>query len=370
MFPVNSIMIAANELYTLEPMATDAVPVPAATLDRFVVELLTAKGLCEDDAATVADVLLWADLRGVSTHGVAWLPRYLELLDVGAIDAGARPYIMQDEPSRFVLDAQRASGAVAMMQAVAIAVERACAMGICIGGVRNATHTGAIGRYATWAAERGCAAIVLVAGPPLMAAHGARVASLSTSPIAIAVPRGAGEGAMLLDMATSVVPFSRLRQARISKEAIPPGWALTAEGEPTTDGTKAAIPLPLGGPKGSGLALMSEVLASLLLGSPIVAEHLDPRGDHRHRQNALMVVMQVSRFLPAEAFAAELARLAATLTGLPAAPGYDRVRLPGSRGDRIARERAAHGIPLPATVRAMLEKLAAPVAVAPPWART
>ena len=347
-------------------MATDAVHVPAAALTRFVVELLGAKGLFPEDAAIVADVLIWADLRGVSTHGVAWLARYLELLDLGEIDAAARPSIKQDEPSRFVLDAQRASGAVAMMQAIAIGVERACATGICIGGVRNTTHTGAIGRYATWAAERGCAAIVLVAGPPLMAAHGARVASLSTSPIAIAVPHG--EGVVLLDMATSVVPFSRLRQARINKETIPAGWAITAEGEPTTDGTKAAIPLPLGGPKGSGLALMSEVLASLLLGNPIVAEYLDPRGDHRHRQNALMIVMQVSRFLPEDIFATEIARLVATLTGLPAAAGNDRVRVPGSRGDRIALERAAHGIPLPATVRSMLEALALPVAVAPPWA--
>ena len=346
-------------------MATDAVHVTAETLNRFVVQLLTAKGLSREDATTVADVLLWADLRGVSTHGVAWLPRYLELLDLGQIDATARPTIRQDEPSRFVLDGQRASGAVAMMQAIALAVERACVTGICIGGVRDTTHTGAIGRYATWAAERGCAAIVLVAGPPLMAAHGARVASLSTSPIAIAVPHGAG--ALLLDMATSVVPFSRLRQARIGKETIPPGWAITADGEPTTDGTQAAIPLPLGGAKGSGLALMSEVLTSLLLGNPIVTEYLDPRGDHRHRQNALMIVMQVSRFLPAEVFAGELAQLVATLTALPTSAGIDRVRVPGSRGDRLAKERATHGIPLPRSVRAMLEALAAPVAVAPPW---
>jgi len=339
--------------------------VPARTLNGFVVQLLTAKGLSREDAATVADVLLWADLRGVSTHGVAWLPRYLELLDLGEIDARARPHMTQDEPSRFVLDAQRASGAVAMMQAVATAVERVGATGICIVGVRNTTHTGAIGRYASWAAERGCAAIVLVAGPPLMAAHGARVASLSTSPIAIAVPQR--EGVLLLDMATSVVPFSRLRQARMNNDTIPPGWAITSEGEPTTDGSEAAIPLPLGGPKGSGLALMSEVLASLMLGNPIVSEYLDPNGDHRHRQNALMIVMQVSRFLPPDLFVAELARLAATLTRLPTVRGAEKVRLPGSRGDELAAERARDGIPLPARVRTLLEALATAVAVTPPW---
>jgi LDH2 family malate/lactate/ureidoglycolate dehydrogenase len=252
-----------------------------------------------------------------------------------------------------------------MMQAIATAVERARATGICIAGVRNTTHTGAIGRYASWAAERGCAAIVLVAGPPLMAAHGARVASLSTSPIAIAVPQR--DGALLLDMATSVVPFSRLRQARMNNETIPPGWAITSAGEPTTDGAQAAIPLPLGGPKGSGLALMSEVLASLMLGNPIVSEYLDPKGDHRHRQNALMIVLQVSRFLAPDLFMAELARLAAALTRLPTVQGAEKVRLPGSRGDALAAERTRDGIPLPARVCTLLAALATAVAVTPPW---
>jgi ureidoglycolate dehydrogenase (NAD+) len=346
-------------------MASAPLCVPSEVLADFVRRLLQVKGLCAADAATVAEVLLWADLRGVASHGVAWLPRYIELVDSGEIAVGARPELIQDEPSRFVLEAHRASGAVAMMQAVACAVERAHATGVCIGGVRNTTHTGAIGRYAAWAAERGCAAIVLGAGPPLMAAHGARVASLSTSPIAIGVPhRGAP---VLLDMATSVVPFSRLRQARIEKETIPPGWAITAEGEPTTDGTRAATPLPMGGAKGSGLAMMSEVLASLLLGNPIVAEYLDPKGDHTHRQNALMVVLDVSRFVASDVFEAQLTRLLETLAGLPMAAGVERIRVPGERGDRVALERAQTGIPLPASVRSALTKLAQPVKVAPPW---
>jgi LDH2 family malate/lactate/ureidoglycolate dehydrogenase len=198
-----------------------------------------------------------------------------------------------------------------------------------------------------------------------MAAHGARVASLSTSPIAIAVPRG--DGALLLDMATSVVPFSRLRQARIGKETIPAGWAINARGEPTTDGTQAAIPLPLGGAKGSGLAMMSEVLASVLLGNPIVAEYLDPGGDHRHRQNALMIVLDIGRFLAIEEFETQLVRLAATITGLPRAQGFDAVRLPGERGDATAAERKRDGIPLPAGVRTMIAALAREHALACNW---
>jgi LDH2 family malate/lactate/ureidoglycolate dehydrogenase len=346
-------------------LMTSSQGIPADRLAAFVEALLQANGLGAGDATTVAEVLIWADLRGVSTHGVAWLGRYMELLDEGQIDPRAQPTIAQDDPARLVVEGNRCSGAVAMMRAIGVAVDRARRSGTCVVGVRNTTHTGAIGRYATWAAERGCAAIILVAGPPLMAAHGARVASLSTSPIAIAVPRG--RGALLLDMATSVVPFSRLRQARINKETIPAGWAITEQGEPTTDGTRAAIPLPLGGAKGSGLALMSELLASVLLGNPIAAEYLDPAGDHRHRQNALMIVIDVGRFLPAEQFEAQLVRLAETLTGLPRAQGCDAIRLPGERGDATAAERAVGGIPVPPAVRTMLAGLAGKHALAVPW---
>src|SRR5262249_17491302 len=152
---------------------------------------------------------------------------------------------------RFVLDGQRCAGPVAMMQASAVAAERAKLNGLCIGLVRHTTHTGAIGRYAQGIATRGCIALIAVAGVPLMAYHGARLRSVSTSPLAIAIP--AAGRPLVLDMAASVAALGRLVQARARGEPVPQSWAISEDGTPTTDPKSAAIPLPLGGAKGSGL---------------------------------------------------------------------------------------------------------------------
>lgn len=326
-------------------------------LARFCARALEARGMTSADARTVADVLAWADLRGIDSHGIAWLPRYVQFMDDGAIDPAAQPVVERPGPGRVTVDGRFAHGAVAMMRAAEAAADTADRDGHCIAAVHDTTHTGPVGRYATWLAGRGCAAVVFVAGPPLMAYHGARVPSLSTSPITIAVPLHEGEP-LLLDMATSVVSFGRLRQARAKAETIPEGWALDAQGRPTTDGTQAATPLPVGGPKGSGLSLMIEMLCSVLLGSPILADFLAPAGRKRHKQNALLFALKVDAFRSAAGFAADAAELTALIKGLPRAEGADEIRLPGERGQRTLRERRASGIPVPPPLLKELDALA------------
>lgn len=315
-------------------------------LARVSAQVLQAKGMTPADARTVAEVLAWADLRGIDSHGVAWLPRYVQFMDDGAIDPAAQPRLERPAPGRLMVDGRHGHGAVAMMRAAAAAAEIAARDGTCVAAVRDTTHTGPVGRYASWLAERGCAAIVFVAGPPLMAYHGARVPSLSTSPITMAVPMQAGEP-LLLDMATSVVSFGRLRQARTRAETIPEGWALDAEGRPTTEGSKAATPLPVGGAKGSGLSLMIEMLCSVLLGSPILAEHLAPNASKPHRQNALLFVLKVDAFRPTSEFMGDASSLVGLIRGLPRAEGVDEIRMPGERAARTMRGRREQGIPVP-----------------------
>src|SRR5262250_1160997 len=120
--------------------------------------------------------------------------------------------------------------------------------------MRGATHAGAIGRYAYHAVERGCACIILAAAYPFMPYHGAKVASLPTAPIVMGVPTER-HGAVVLDMASSIVAMGKIHQARTKGRPLEDGWALDADGDPTTDPKKAAFPLPLGGAKGSGLSL-------------------------------------------------------------------------------------------------------------------
>jgi ureidoglycolate dehydrogenase (NAD+) len=325
-------------------------------LGRFIGDVLVAAGARAQDAATVADGLVWANLRGVDGHGVSRLPRYLKIIERGEIDPKAKPRLTHDRAATFVLDGGHGFGPVAAMQAIAIAVERAKTAGVCFGLIREATHTGAIGRYAQWMAERGCAAIIIGAGPALMAYHGARVASMATSPIAIAVP--SGRGPIVLDMATSAISNGKMMQARASGEPLPPGTVLTAQGEATTDPRQAEILLPLGGPKGSGLGLMFEMLASVLAAAPIQARALGPEKRARHTNNTAILAIDIAAFRPLADFTSDADMLAAIIKALPRQAGFDEINLPGERSGRTETVRRKSGIPIPAKLWEELEGIA------------
>lgn len=314
-------------------------------LARFICDALTAKGANVADARTVAEGLVWANLRGVDGHGVSRLPSYLKMIERGEIDPKGRPELVHDRAATFMLDGGRGFGPVAMMQAIAVAVERACTAGTCFGLVRETTHTGAIGRYAQWMAERGCAALIMGAGPAFVAYHGARVASLGTSPISIAVP--GGDGAIVLDMATSTISNGRIMQALATGTQLPSGAVLTKDGESTTDPAKAEVLLPLGGPKGSGLALMFEMLASVLAAAPIQALALGPQKRRRFAQNSAIVAVDVAMFRPLADFTRDADTLAALLRALPRQKGFDEILLPGERARRTEGKRRTSGIPIP-----------------------
>jgi len=294
-------------------------------------------------------------LRGGDGHGVSRLPRYLKIIEHGEIDRNAVPKLSHDRAATFVLDCGHGFGPVAVMQAAALAVERARKVGVCFGLVRETTHTGAIGRYAQWIAEQDCAAIILGAGPTLMAYHGARVASLSTSPIAIAVP--SGNGPILLDMATSSIANGKILSARATGSALPEGTVLTAEGEPTTDPNKAEILLPLGGPKGAGLGLMFEMLTSVLAAAPIQARALGPEKRTRHTGNTAMLVIDIETFRPLAGFTHDADELTSLLKALPRQAGFDEITMPGERSQRTEARRRKNGIPIPAKLWAELEQI-------------
>jgi ureidoglycolate dehydrogenase (NAD+) len=337
---------------------------PAATLTtadalhRFARDVFVEVGMSVEHAATVADALVWANLRGIDSHGVTRIPRYVELIEGGDVNPTPTLTPRMETPAAVLLDADRAPGPVAMTAAMTAAVAKAREIGVGLVLVRATTHTGAIGYYTLQGAEAGMAALAVSASQPFMAYHGARRAAVSTNPLSIAIPGGAG-APLLLDMATSVVAMGRLLQAKRAGQPIPTGWALDRDGEPTTDPRAAEIPLPLGGPKGSGLSLMIECLTSLVVGNPVIAEALEAtaRG-RRHRQNALALAIDVGRFGDPAAFQREVARLVAVLKALPRDAGIPEILMPGERGHRTAERRQRDGVPIPAPVRDELRALA------------
>lgn len=330
--------------------------IDAGRLARWVSEVFRREGLTEEHAHTVAKVLVWANLRGMDTHGVMRVPRYVDLIRAGDLNAKPAMTTRSETPACIVLEADRAAGPVAMTHGMQLAMRKAkeAGAGICL--VRATTHTAALGYYTHAAAEAGMAAIAISASSPLMAYHGARAAGVSTAPMAIAVP---GEGAPIaLDMASGMVSMGTLMQSRRTGKPLPPDSALDAKGVPTTDAKQAVLPLPLGGAKGSGLALLIECLASLLTGNPLLAEALEgtPLGA-RHRQNGAVIALDIARFVDPSQFRKEAARLAAAIKALPPQPGME-VLLPGERGGRAAEERRRDGIPLSKPVFEELRALA------------
>jgi ureidoglycolate dehydrogenase (NAD+) len=252
-----------------------------------------------------------------------------------------------------------------MALAVDRAIDIAQTSGVGLGLVSDTTHTCAIGYYAQKIAARGFAALVIAAGPPHMAYHGARETSLATSPIAIGIPTGDGEP-LLLDMATSMISNGRLRQAASEGSSIPAGAALDAAGQPTTDGASAALILPLGGPKGSGLSLLFECLTGMMAGTPILIALAGLTGRPAAAQNAMVIAINIDSFRTLEGFRGDVGTLQEWIKGLPRQDGVDELLLPGERGARAAVSRRRDGIPLSAKVWADLLQLGTAFAVMAP----
>jgi LDH2 family malate/lactate/ureidoglycolate dehydrogenase len=339
------------------------VRVDADDLRRLVSGIFAARGVREDDAMIVADALVWANLRGIDSHGVSRVPRYLELFDKGESVPGAVPTVERPRAAIAIIDAHAAPGPVAMSRAVAEAIAGARACGVGWASVRGTVHTGAIGYYTTRAADAGMAAVGVVAGMPNMAYAGARGAAVATSPLSVAVPAGRHE-TVLLDMATAVMALGRIAQLKAAGRELPPGVAVTRDGAPSTDPDLAVVPLPVGGPKGSGMSLVFELLASGLAANPIVPGYHS--GDRRHRQNGFILAVDVSAFLDPEDFAAAVDDTIEAIKGLPPADGVAEVLVPGERGRRSEHERLAAGIPLGPRVWRELTVTAASLGVAVP----
>jgi LDH2 family malate/lactate/ureidoglycolate dehydrogenase len=329
----------------------------AERLERWVAKIFRAEGLSEEHAQTVAQVLVWADLRGMDTHGVLRVPHYVRFIRAG--DLNPRPAMTSRNHTAacVLLEADRAAGPVAMQKATQLAMEKArqAGAGICL--VRGTTHTGALGYYTHRAVEAGMAAIAFSSSTANMAYHGARTAGVSTAPLALAVP--GEDGPIALDMASSIISMGKLRRAQRTGELLPPGSVLDSNGAETTDPKAAAIPLPLGGAKGSGLSLLIECLTSLLTGNPILAEVLERTalGGH-HRQNGAVIALDIARFVDPEDFRREARRLARAIKALPPQPGME-ILLPGERGTRTAQERRRDGMVLPQSLYTELSGLAA-----------
>lgn len=328
-------------------METSVKRVEWKALKRFMQAVFEKAGFTAEGAENQADVLLWANLRGVDSHGVQRVAWYLDLVDKGHMRPRANIQILKETPAVLMIDADYAPGPVVTVMAMRKAIEKARQVGIGWAVIKNTLHQGAMGYYSLMAARAGMAGIAIVCNPPNTAPFGARAAGVHNSPIAICVPGGRHQP-LMLDMATSVAARGKIDVAVDKGIPIPLGWALDKNGQPTTDPKAAAVMLPAGGGKGSGLAMLFECLTSLFVGNPLLTPVFQDRpGARVHRQNSVVAAVDIATFTDLAEYKKNADEIVDGIKALPPAEGFSEVMVPGEVENRVHAEREKNGIPLP-----------------------
>ena len=239
---------------------------PASVLIDFAGALLVSGGVPDTLAQIVAESLVAANLRGVDSHGIQMLLPYLDQLGAGTMDGKAEGSPLSESGGCMVYDGGNGLGQVVADRCVAHALRLVRAHGLAVVSARNSNHFGTAAYWAQKLAAQGCVSIVTCNASSAVPPSSGIESRIGTNPICMAVP-GSESGAWLLDMATTTVAANKIFKAAFNDQpTIPAGWAMDAEGRPTTD-TKTALaglPTPLGGYKGSGLAVMVEVFSAVL----------------------------------------------------------------------------------------------------------
>lgn len=310
--------------------------------------ILARAGVSTGNADRIADHLVSADASGHASHGLGLLPTYVGDLRAGRVDAHTHGTWVQLDGAILVIDGERGFGAPVAVDAIRQASDVAHAQGIALLAIRNVHHLGRIGAFAEQAAESGLASIYfcnVVGREPVVVPAGGKAARFVTNPIAIGIPR---EGAfpIVLDIATSGIALNKARVAHLRGEPVAPGHLVDANGEPTTDpGVLFREPpgalLPFGAHKGSGLAVVGELLAGALTGGHTIAPG-HPR-DGATLNNMLSILIEPAH-VGGRAWSREAEQMITYLHDCPGVDPDKPVLVPGEPEARARADAEEHGL--------------------------
>jgi ureidoglycolate dehydrogenase (NAD+) len=353
-------------------MTTQTAPtVTGAELRAFVSALLERMGYPAADAGLIAEGLVEADLRGITSHGTLHVANIAKRTKLGLLNTKPDIRALKDAASSARLDADRASGFVAGMRGMDLAIAKAKATGVGAVAVTNSTHYGMGARYVERAARAGMIGLALANATATMPSPGGTLALLGTNPLSFAVPGDGDEPVLCLDMGLAQVTLNAVRDAAKHGRTLPEGVAAAKDGRPTTDPAKAldgGFLLPFGAHKGFGLAVLVEVLAGVLTGSGIGREVGSLFVDYDRAQNTghFLLALDPSHFLERDEFRAKRQFLVRWIKDSPRAEGAGPALLPGEREYQTRRERLASGIPLAKDTAADLMRLGRDLGVTVP----
>jgi LDH2 family malate/lactate/ureidoglycolate dehydrogenase len=341
-------------------VVSGTVTVTIDTLDAFARRIFERVGLRAEDATVLAGHLVAAHLRGFDTHGVGCIPNYAVNFEEGRVAARPEIVIERRAPWAWAVDGGNGMGHVTATRAMEAVLQSVRAFGIGIASVRHSNHIGAACLYPLMAVDEGYIGLAFANASAHVAPWGSRQKLFGTNPVAVAVPAGE-RPPFVLDMATSAAARRKFRMALELGVPIPKGWALDPEGNPTTDPAEAIAgsAVPAGGPKGSGLGMMVEILAGVLTGASFAGDVGDLFTNQLRPVDSghFLMAFDPKVFMPAKEFTARMDALIDRLKALDTAPGFNEVRFPGERAARLEVERRRDGVPLPATTAKSLVEL-------------
>src|SRR5215475_2507569 len=346
----------------------------AALIARaFIADVFCAQGLPEADAVRIAELMTEADLTGADAHGIFRLAHYIRRLKAGGVNPTPNVKVEQTAPATALIDGDNGMGHLVMSRAAETAIALARESGVSWVGVRRSNHAGPAGLYAEMPTAQGMIGMyAAVANANHMAVWGGADPLLGTNPLAFGVPSGSGP--YVLDMATTVVSYGTVKNYALQGKPLQPGWMVnTATGEDITDANKSAegLLLPIGGYKGSGLAVMLGLVGGTLNRAAFGRDVVDFNADDTSETNTghFIVALDIARFLPLAEYKRDVDRHIRELKQSKRLPGVDEIRMPGERRRECRAKRLRDGVPLAPPLVAQLDRLAGELGVKPLDAR-
>ncbi len=327
----------------------------AEDLRNFIIRFFTRLQVPAEHAAIAADILIAADLRGVSSHGIIRLHSYYgSKILKGLIDPSSPYSVARETPTTLLIDGGNGLGMVVGYNAMQRCIEKARQSGVAFVTARNSNHFGIAGYYAMMALPHDMIGICFTNAQPLVAPTYGRTRMLGTNPIAVAAP-ALHERPYVLDMATSIVPIGKITVYEKSGESIPEGWGIDRDGRVTTDPSRVfngGALMPLGGTdimrgyKGYGLALLVDIFSGVLSGAASGPEVGSPGREAPANVGHFFAAVNIEAFRDPQAFKADLDRLIQTLKDAPKAAGQERIYIHGEKEFELAEKYARDGVPL------------------------
>ncbi len=330
------------------------------TIKQLAAAITVAVGVSPSDAAILADALVDADIQGITTHGVSRLNIYVRRMQKGLINPKAELIVNRQRGSTLAVDAGNGLGQVQAVKTLQKLMPMAKENGVAMATIGNSQHFGALSYYCNHAAAQDMILLAMTNGEPAMSPAGGCQAYFGTNPVAASFPTGKGYP-VKIDLATSIVARGNIIAAQKRGQPIPPGWALTVDGEPTTDASAAlaGTVLTMAGHKGYALALMVEVFSGVLSGAAFgssigsMYKNMDRKQDVGH----FFCLLDIAAFIDPSEFKQRMDQAIDEIKACRKQPGVNEILIPGERSHAKAQENLERGIFIEEAVQKELKLL-------------